>query len=419
MRYRYANMASVHKQTGKPNWFCAYYDPEGFRRFRSTETEDKRIAKTICVTIDHASDLTRKNRLSNEKAMKMIREASAGIEETHGKLAGERAAKVLQSTLEGFVKLSGGELTAYSIKGWLTAWLNGRTDLSMDSKKRYQGAIDDVVKFLGARANKPLATLQDRQIEEFKSWLANRVALSTVNLALKVCKAAFNAAVVKRQLEFNPAKHVAFMDDQKPDDECRRKFTDDEICKLLKVASSEWRTMILLGYYTGQRLRDCSNLTWEGVDLVAKNIDLRTLKTRREQDIPIADPLAAHLQTIAGDTPNAPLCPSLAGKASSVLSCQFHALMVKAGLAEKRPHQSTGVGRAGKREKGRISFHSLRYSTTSALKNLGVSDSVAMDIIGHETKAISRNYTKIDNTTKRAAVSGLTDFVKMQPKAGK
>jgi hypothetical protein len=44
------------------------------------------------------------------------------------------------------------------------------------------------------------------------------------------------------------------------------------------------------------------------------------------------------------------------------------------------------------------------------LKSAGVSDSVAMDIVGHETAAISRNYTKIADETKRAAIGKLPDI---------
>ena len=41
-------MASIHKENNKPNWFCHYYDPEGYRRKRSTGTENAKIARTIC-----------------------------------------------------------------------------------------------------------------------------------------------------------------------------------------------------------------------------------------------------------------------------------------------------------------------------------------------------------------------------------
>src|ERR1041385_4062366 len=112
-------MSSIHRQTGKPNWFCAFYDPEGFRRFRSTGTENPKVARTICVNIERAATLTRQGKLSNEKALKLIRETCAAIGETHGKLAGDRAHDILKSTIEEFIKIGGGEFTSYTIKSWL------------------------------------------------------------------------------------------------------------------------------------------------------------------------------------------------------------------------------------------------------------------------------------------------------------
>lgn len=400
-------MASIHRQPGKPNWFCAFYDPEGFRRFRTTGTENPKIARTICVNIERASTLTRQGKLSNEKALKLIRETCNAIAETHGKLASDRAHEILKASIEEFIKIGGGEFTSYTIRSWLDNWLAGRTDASKATLLEYRRALDLFLKFLGTRADRPLTTLQPRQVEDFKTHLGTRVAPSTVNKAIKILKASFNNAVAKRQLEFSPAEHVASVDGEEG---TRRPFTDDEIKNLLKAAEPEWKTMILLGYYTGQRLRDCANLTWEKVQLHKSEISLETEKTGRSQGIPIADPLLRHLNTLAGDNPNAPLCPSLHSKKASWLSAQFHKVLVKAKLAAKRGHQSTGKGRDGKRDTSRISFHSLRYNTTSALKSAGVNDSVAMDIVGHETAAVSRNYTKIDDAAKRAAIAKLPDI---------
>ena len=81
-------MSSVHRQEGKPCWFCAYYDPEGFRRFRSAGTGNRAIASTICTAIERASQLARQGKLSNEKAQSLIRETKASIAENpkHGPL---------------------------------------------------------------------------------------------------------------------------------------------------------------------------------------------------------------------------------------------------------------------------------------------------------------------------------------------
>jgi len=50
--------------------------------------------------------------------------------------------------------------------------------------------------------------------------------------------------------------------------------------------------------------------------------------------------------------------------------------------------------------------------STSLLKNAGATDVVARDIIGHESAAVSRNYTHIDVETKRAAIDKMPDVTK-------
>lgn len=406
MPHRYA-VSSVHKQDGKPNWFCAFYDPEGFRRFRSTGTDNVRVAKTVCGVLERAAMLASKGKLSNEKALKLIRETRAAVEETHGKIVADAAARTVTGSVQEFIAIAGGEMTAYSIKGWFNAWLAGRTDASRATLIEYRRIVDLFTKFLGARAGRPLTTLETVEIEKFKARLMDRVAPSTVNKAVKVLKAALSAAVAKRQLEFSPAEHIEAVTTEESN---RRPFTPAEIKSLLAKAQGDWRTMVLLGFYTGLRLRDCANLTWDKIGLLEGTINLKTEKTGRNQDLPIAEPLLKHLGELAGDKPNAPLCPALHGKKAAWLSAKFHSVMVEAGLVEKRGHASTGKGRDARREGSGISFHSLRHNTTSALKSSGASNAVAMDIVGHESEAVSRNYTKIELEAKRAAINKLPDI---------
>lgn len=178
------------------------------------------------------------------------------VGETHGKLAADRSEKVLKSAVEEFIKIAGGELESYTVRTWLDSWLISRTDASKATLVEYRRIVDLFHKFLGARADKPLTTLQPKQIEDFKAHLSSRVGPSTVNKSVKVLKASFNNAVAKRQIEFSPAEHVQTIEVS----ECnRRPFTDEELKSLLKAANDEWRTMILTAFYTGLRLRDCAN----------------------------------------------------------------------------------------------------------------------------------------------------------------
>jgi len=60
-----------------------------------------------------------------------------------------------------------------------------------------------------------------------------------------------------------------------------------------------------------------------------------------------------------------------------------------------------------------LSFHSLRHTTTSILKNAGVNSAVVMDVIGHQSTAISTHYTTIDSDTKRRAMERMPDILNL------
>jgi integrase len=106
-------------------------------------------------------------------------------------------------------------------------------------------------------------------------------------------------------------------------------------------------------------------------------VTIRTQKTGRVQILPLAKPLLRHIETLpAGDDPQAPLCPSFQGKNVSWLSNQFFEIMASAGLVQSRgDHQKKDgkAGRGARRQLSDISFHALRHTATSLLKNAGVS----------------------------------------------
>ena len=93
----------------------------------------------------------------------------------------------------------------------------------------------------------------------------------------------------------------------------------------------------------------------------------------------------------------------------------FAKILVAAGLRKELPdHKAHKQGRNSKRETSEVTFHCLRHTATSLLKNAGVSDVVAREIIGHKTEAISRAYTHIESKTMRRAIDALPDVTKAQ-----
>jgi integrase len=176
--------------------------------------------------------------------------------------------------------------------------------------------------------------------------------------------------------------------------------------------------MILFGLYTGQRLSDLATLTWQSLDLQRGELRLVTGKTERRQILPIAPPLLRYVESLpSSDKPDAPLFPRIYATAqrhkhAGNLSNEFFNILVAAGMAKKKTHKATGKGRAAKREQNEVSFHSLRHTATSLLKNAGVSEAVAMEFVGHESQSVSRQYTHIDTDTLRRAAHTLPDVTK-------
>jgi integrase len=381
-------MSSVHKLAGKLNWFCFYTDRTGKRRCRSMLTRRRREAEQLCVKLQE-------------------------IERRAAHITPDRARRVIEQTVEEIMESFGSPIERAGIADHFQTWLASfKSTRSSATYARYAGVTRKFMEFLGPKAARPLASLLRDDIEAYRDQLSGSVASRTVNTHLKVIRVALNGAVKKRVFEFNPARLVENV--HTADRHERRGFTLGELKRLLAVAGAQWRTAILFGIYTGFRLGDIVGLTWANLDLQEEEVAVRTQKTGRFQRLPLARPLLAHLESLdAGDDPKAPLCPSMFGKRVSWLSGQFHDLMATAGLVQPRgDHQKKLAEGSRRRRLSTVSFHSLRHTATSLLKNSGASDVVARDIIGHESEAISRNYTHIESRTKRKALNKLPDVTK-------
>ena len=276
--------------------------------------------------------------------------------------------------------------------------------------------MDDLREFLGARTKLDIAHLTVKEITQFRDALAGRLTPGSVNMSMKVVRSALAQARREGLVDTNEAERVSFLKNRRVFE--RRPFALAELKRILAVADEEWKGMILVGLYCGLRLSDAAALRWANVDLAQRELVVTTQKTGRRQVLPLAAPLLRHLESLpASDNPTAPLFPKVCavhGRSQSggMLSSQFHGILVAAGLSQPRSHITTGKGRDTKREVGGLSFHCLRHTATSLLKNACVSDAVARDIIGHNSPAVSASYTHIDMHAKRRAVDKLPDILK-------
>jgi integrase len=88
----------------------------------------------------------------------------------------------------------------------------------------------------------------------------------------------------------------------------RRPFTIPELKS--SVADDEWRSMVLFGLYTGQRLSDVAVLTWQNIDLRRGEIRLVSRKTGRTLILPVTASLRTHIEALpSNDDPAGLLHP--------------------------------------------------------------------------------------------------------------
>ena len=307
-----------------------------------------------------------------------------------------------------------------SFKLLAETWLHQkRAEVSESTCRRYREKLTDFALHLGPKADGPLNAITKHDILAWRDLESDRISASTVNASLKILRIFFGAAHREGILIDNPAEAVARL---KQSGKCaRRPFTMDEIRRLLQVANAEWKSMILFGLYTGQRLGDIAQLRWHQVDLENKELRLTTSKTSRHQKIPLPPPLQSFIRSMDG-TPQggAPVHSSASAivsgqKRVGTLSRQFRDLMVKAGLRPREKHRKgkDTHGKQGKRQESEISFHSLRHTTTSLLKNAGVSPAVAEEFVGHNSAEMNRHYTHIELDAMRKAAETLPDVIGM------
>jgi integrase len=332
------------------------------------------------------------------------------------KLTESQARKVVSDIYE---ELHGEQLYHATVRKFFTDWLGGKqAEMSPGSHKRYKTAVDKLLVFLGDRADRDIAYIHKRDIAALRDKTATELSPATANTDLKILRAAFRQAVVDGLRLDNPASAVAILDERRDAATARRPFEESELKKLLTHVKGEWRGLVLGGLYTGQRLGDLAALTRRHVDFDQELLKFRSQKTGRDMVIPIAAPFLDYLKKHIPTEADGPFFPKAyatkqeADGESRMLSAEFHRLLVEAGLAKPRPKDKNSErGHSVKRTVSELSFHSLRHNTTSWLKRAGVPESVVRDIIGHESELVSREYTHIDDDTKRKAIRKLPILV--------
>ena len=370
-------MASIRQKPGSPFWFACLTLPTG-RTERTTKirhtdgVQARRRAQQL-------ADLWERDLLDQREAQR----AHAVVDEIMGMLHGKNS--------------------VLTVASYLQQWLDARSGEVEESTSRvYEKRLGE---FSLSSGRVTLSQLGVDHVRTFRDGLAKRLGASTVNKYLSTLKAALQDAVRDGHLANNPCDALRPLKAKK--EVLRRPFTIDELKRIYSLASDEWRSMILFGLYTGQRLQDVATLTWANLDLESAELRIATGKTDRTMAIPLHPCLVDHVLSLPiSEDAHQPIhaeASAIVEKTGrvSVLSTAFRDILASAGLAKRRGAKSDQG--SNRRQISELSFHSLRHTATSLLKQAGISGPVVQELIGHESAAVNQIYTHIDAETLRDA----------------
>jgi integrase len=398
-------MASIWKDQRSPNWVVCFTGYVGLSRKQfkfSTATTDKKLARRVADELEEAA--------RGARSADRIKQFLSEVDDLKARRAAHRLFDLaLRQT-------TGSGLGSKTTRGFITNWLERtKGEVSPATQAKYEQTAKLFLAFLEGKADQDMSAIRQDDIARFRDSQAKRVAASTANLFLKVIRIIFGAAEADGVVSRSEARHVKRLKIRN-EKSVRRAFTLKELKLILEKCDDEWRSLVLFGLYTGQRLGDLAALTWQNLDLTQKEMRLVSRKSGRPVVIPLAQPLLDHITKLAaGDNPKQPIhsrAHEIINRNGGVgmLSNQFADILADVGLLSGRSHKvekGKAKGRNARRAASEISFHSLRHTNVSLLKNAGVSDAIAQDLVGHDSKEMSRLYTHIDDKTKREAVNKL------------
>ena len=373
-------MATVLQRGKKRIWYAIYRDLNGKQHWDRLKASDRKSALAAAVILEETAQ--------RKKSAQLIRKAFGDL----------------------YREFYGEGMPAATVRAYGEVWLEQKKPETAESSHlAYKKTIETFLQFLDERADRDLADLTRADMIRFRNGLAKRLSADTVNRYVKIVRMFFKSARRDGYLLENPVEHVEAIKDRSQG--ARRPFTIRELQAVLAVADPEWKSLIRFGLYTGQRLADLSFLTWENVDLERNEIRLVTKKTGKRLTIPMAAPLRQHVLSLpAGDVPNTPIhsrafeAVQRQGRANSV-SNWFVDLLAQAGLRPKQNHQGRGIGRAAKRAASELSFHSLRHTAVSLLKDAGIPQATVMELVGHSSVQMSQRYTHVGIESLQRAAS--------------
>lgn len=376
-------MATVRLRDDSSIWLARFVDAEGKKRERSTGETRRREAQKIADAYEAAAQ----RKMTIAHVQRTLRELMADA--------------------------TGAIIPGLTLADYFERWLRNRRVEVAPSTFRYletssRHFLEWASSNLPRQSRTELALVTAADIDAYRAFRLERVTPTTVNQEVKFLRGVFEAARREAVVVESPLSSLGRIRHHVPSE--TRPFTMDEVRQLLSAADDEWRSMILFGLYTGQRLGDIARMDWRAVDLQRGELAFRMGKTGKRMLVPLAIPLLTQLASVSALERLGPVHPRAAAKLArlgktSCLSLEFHRLLVRTKILPPRDHERVNEAGISRHRRCEVSFHSFRHTATSMLRDAGAPVGVAMELIGHCSPAVHRHYAHLGTDTLRRAVS--------------
>jgi hypothetical protein len=249
-------MASLHKQHGRPHWFCAFITPDGKRHFKSTGTSNKQHAQKICQGWVKAAELAEQSNLNADRARKLIETTVSDVMESHfagtlsrialknffesaaalvseSKHSRESLNKLVGETIKQVAVVGGTPVPNATVREWCKRWLESKElDSAPRTHERYETSITRFLKTLGTKADKDLSALRPDDLIRFRDGTAKVLSTASANMDLKVVRACLNAAQKQDLVDSNVAAKISTI--KQRGENKRRAFSLEEVKDVLE-----------------------------------------------------------------------------------------------------------------------------------------------------------------------------------------
>lgn len=371
-------MAFLFKQAQSKYWYAGWKDENGKRVNRSTKIEAKHANRGVALRIANGYE-----------DVAMVKRTTRQVRETIVDLC---------------QKITGQDFPTATVCEYCDQFEKMKKgESSKATQDHYKNITKGFKVWLGERAAEDMSEIRSTDMVAYRNYLLTKVSETTVAKKMKGLRAIFTAAHKEGFVLEEPTAGMRFSRKGKNLNARveKRSFTMDELKLILDQCDGEWRSMVMFGLYTGQRLGDLATLRSCDVDLDKNLVRLVTRKTSRQVTIPMATPLSKHVSLLpSSDDPLGYVHPKLAeryeGKGSSSLSNQFSTILARCGLRPPVSHSSQKNGRDAERAATVVSFHSLRSTAITMLHEAGIAPATVEEWVGHDSAEVHKGYIKLD-----------------------